>query len=168
MGNSNQLTIHPIKTEAMLVRKSPFIGPLPPLYFGSGMIHVVESSTCLGMKLNCRLSWSEHFSQFRESFVHKVKAMKRMKYLPVKTLQEIYFKTVIPSLTYCILIWGNCSTALFSSLESTHSRAAGIIYNLDSFISDAGCLLNSYWPSVSYFYKNSVYSYTSFDSLVNP
>ena len=56
-----------------------------------------------------------------------------MKYQPVKTLQEIYFKTIIPSLTFCILIWGNCSTALFSSLESTHSKAAGIIYNLDSF-----------------------------------
>ena len=89
------------------------------------MIRVAESSTCLGEKLYCRLSWSEHVSQVRKTFVHKVKAMKRMKYQPVKTLQETYFKTIIPSLTYCI--WGNCSTALFSSLESTHSRAAGII-----------------------------------------
>ena len=31
---NNQLTIHPIKTEAMLIRKSPFIGPLPHLLFG--------------------------------------------------------------------------------------------------------------------------------------
>ena len=91
------------------------------------MIRVAESSTCLGEKLYCRLSWSEHVSQVRKTFVHKVKAMKRMKYQPVKTLQETYFKTIIPSLTYCILIWGNCSTALFSSLESTHSRAARII-----------------------------------------
>ena len=75
---------------------------------------------------DCRLSWSEHVSQVRKSFVQRVEA-KQMKYLPVKTLQETYFKTIIPSLTYCILIWGNCSTALFSSLESTHSRAAGII-----------------------------------------
>ena len=127
MCYSNQLIINPIKTEAMLIRKSPFIGPLPPLYFGSGMIRVAESSTCLGEKLYFRLSWSEHVSQVRKTFVHKVKAMKRMKYQPVKTLQETYFKTIIPSLTYCILIWGNCSTALFSSLESTHSRAAGII-----------------------------------------
>lgn len=72
-----------------------------------------------------------------------------MKYLPVKTLQEIYFKTIILSLIYCILIWGNCSTALFSSLESTHLREARIIFNLD-------CLLNSHWPSVSYFHKKYV------------
>ena len=28
--NRNHLTIHPIKTEAMILRKSAFIGPLPP------------------------------------------------------------------------------------------------------------------------------------------
>ena len=77
----NQLTIHPFKTEAILIRKSPFIGPLPPLYFGYGMIHVVESSTCLGLKLDCRHSWSEDISQERKSLVQKVKAMKGMKFL---------------------------------------------------------------------------------------
>lgn len=66
----NQLTIHPFKTEAILIRKSPFIGPLPPLYFGSSMIHVVESSTS-----------SEDISQERKSLVQKVKAMKGMKFL---------------------------------------------------------------------------------------
>ena len=29
-SNRNHLTIHPIKTEAMILRKSAFIGPLPP------------------------------------------------------------------------------------------------------------------------------------------
>ena len=38
---NNQLTIHPIKTEAMLIRKSPFIGPLPHLRFGSGFVRLV-------------------------------------------------------------------------------------------------------------------------------
>lgn len=51
---NNQLTIHPIKTEAMLIGNSPFIGPLPPLRFGSGFIRLVESSTCLGEKLDKR------------------------------------------------------------------------------------------------------------------
>ena len=51
-SKNNQLTIHPIKTEAMLIRKSPFIGPLPPLYFGS----VVESTTYLGIKLDYHMT----------------------------------------------------------------------------------------------------------------
>ena len=56
------------KIEAMLIRKSSFIGPLPTLYFGSGIIRIVESSTRLAVKLDCRLSWSEHVSQVRKCF----------------------------------------------------------------------------------------------------
>ena len=68
---NNQLTIHPIKTEAMLIRKSPFIGPLPHLRFGSGFLRFVESSTCLGEKLDNRLSWSDHISHVRKCFALK-------------------------------------------------------------------------------------------------
>ena len=68
---NNQLTIHPIKTEAMLIRKSPFIGPLPHLRFGSGFVRFVESSTCLGEKLDNRLSWSGHISHVRKCFALK-------------------------------------------------------------------------------------------------
>ena len=56
----NQLTIHPVKTEAMLIRTSQFVGPLPPPYFSSDFIRTVESSTCLGLILNIKLSWSNH------------------------------------------------------------------------------------------------------------
>ena len=67
----NSLYIHgPIKTEAMLIRKSPFNGPLPPLRFGFGYIRLVESSTCLGVKLDNRLSWPDHTSQVRKC-LHK-------------------------------------------------------------------------------------------------
>ena len=68
---NNQLTIHPIKTGAMLIRKSPFIGPLPHLRFGSGFLRFVESSTCLGEKLDNRLSWSDHISHVRKCFALK-------------------------------------------------------------------------------------------------
>jgi len=138
----NQLIIHQVKTEAMLIRKSPFVGPLPPLYFGSHFIQIVESSTCLGFNLD-----------------NKVGALKRMKYLPGKTLAEIYFKTIIPSVTYGIMSWGNCSTTLLSYSDTIHSRAAKIIYSLDSSLSDAACLLTCSWPSISYFYKKCVLSF---------
>ena len=38
----NRLTIHAIKTEAMILKKSTSIGPLPPLYFGTGLINLVD------------------------------------------------------------------------------------------------------------------------------
>ena len=91
----NQLTIHPVKTEAMLIRKSPLVGPLSPLYFGCDFIQIVESTTCLGINLDNKLSWSNHIFYVKKNFMNKVGALKRMKYLPVKTLAEIYFKTII-------------------------------------------------------------------------
>ena len=103
--------------------------------------------------------------------MNKVGALKRMKYLPVKTLAEIYFKTIIPSVTYGILCWGNCSTTLLSHLDTVHSRAARIIYSLDSSLSDAECLSTSNWPPISYFYKKCVLLFMHkvyFDSLSFP
>lgn len=88
--------------------------------------------------------------------MNKVGALKRMKYLPVKTLAEIYFKTIIPSVTYGILSWGNCSTTLLSHLDTVHSRTTRIIYNLHSSFSESECLLNSSWPPISYFYMKCV------------
>ena len=41
----NRLTIHPIKTEAMILKKSTFIGPLLPLYFGTGLVNLVDYTT---------------------------------------------------------------------------------------------------------------------------
>ena len=69
-NRKNQLTILPVKTEPMLIRKFPFVGPLPPLYFGSEFIQVVEA--CLGIKLDNRLSWSKHIFNIRKNFMQKV------------------------------------------------------------------------------------------------
>ena len=55
----NQLTIHPIKTEAMILSKTSFVGPIPPLYFNTGHIDMVNYTTCLGVKIDNRLTWKK-------------------------------------------------------------------------------------------------------------
>ena len=54
-----------------------------------------------------------------------------MRQLPPKVLEEIYFKSIIPAVIYCILVWGNCSSALLNSLNPIHDRAARLIYDQD-------------------------------------
>ena len=105
----NRLTIHPIKTEAMILKKSAFVGPFPPLYFGTGLINLVDSTTCLGVKIDNRLSWSVHIDSVKKHFTQKVGALKRMRILPKQSLEEIYFKSIIPRVTHSISVWGNCS-----------------------------------------------------------
>ena len=48
----NGLTIHSIKTDATILRKSAFVGLPPPFYFGTGPINVIDSTTSLGVKID--------------------------------------------------------------------------------------------------------------------
>ena len=111
--------------KAMILKKSAFVGPLPPLYFGTGLINLVDSY--LGVKIDNRLSWSVHIDSVKKHFTQKVGALKRMRILPKQSLEEIYFKSIIPSVTYSISVWGNCSPSAMNSLNSIHERASRII-----------------------------------------
>ena len=95
----NRLTIHQIKSKAM-------IGPLPPLPFTLG--HLVNSTTFLGVIIGRRLSWFVHINSVKKHFTQKVGALKRMRMLPELSLEELYFKSIIPSITYSTSVWGNC------------------------------------------------------------
>ena len=81
----------------------------------------------------------KHFSQ-------KVGALKSMRQLPPKVLEEIYFKSIIPAVIYGIVVWGNCSSAMLNSLNPIHDRAARLIHDQDDLQS-----LN--WLPLLYFYK---------------
>ena len=141
----NRLNNRPIKTEAMILRKSAFDGPLPPLYFGAGLINLVDCTTCLAVKVDNRLSWSLHIDSVKKHFTQKVGALKKMRILPKQSLEEIYFKSIIPSVTYSILVWGNCSPSAMNSLNSTHARASHITNNLQPSLADDICLSKSNW-----------------------
>ena len=97
-----------------------------------------------------------HIDSVKKHFTQKVGALKRMRILPKKVLEEIYFKTIIPSVTYGISVWGNCSPSALNSLHHIHARAARIVNNLNSTMADETCLIKSDWLPISYFYKKSV------------
>ena len=119
----NKLTIHPSKTEAMILAKQQFIGPLQPLHLGPGFVKLVNSTSCLGVTLDNKLSWHSQVDVVKASFSKKIGALRKMSYLPKSTLEEIYFKTIIPSITYGISVWGDCSQSLLNSLDHIHARA---------------------------------------------
>ena len=153
-----KLTVHPGKCEAMLLMKTPFIGPLQPLYYGLEYIKFVATSTCLGVVIDQKLSWYAQVAQASKNFSKKVRAIKRMGYLPKKVKEQIYYKTVIPCVTYCIAIWGNCSPALFDKIENIHARAARVIYKLPSELPNEQSLAMANWQPLSYIYKSRILS----------
>ena len=107
----NKLIIHPAKTEAIILRITPFIGPIQPIPFDSGFVKIVTLATYLGVTID---------NDFPESFhTWKVKtaALRIMKPFPKYVLRDTYFKAVIPCVTSAISTWGNCSTPLLQLLN---------------------------------------------------
>ena len=91
-----------------------------------------------------------------QSRMRLVCQLKRMRFLPVKVQEEIYFKTVIAAVMYAITVWGTCPPALFEDLEKIHVRAAKIIHQIPSY-TDKGKTMNTVrWDSLDYTYKRKI------------
>ena len=107
----NKLIIHPAKTEAMILRITPFIGSIQPIRFDSGFVKIVTLATCLDVTIDIDLSWSIHTEKVKNSCPENNETF--AKYV----LQNIHFKAVIPCVTSAISVWGNCSTPLLQLLN---------------------------------------------------
>ena len=126
----NRLSIHNGKSEAMLLSTKPLIGPLQELRYEENRIDFVNSTCCLGIEIDNKLSWSPHIDKLCKSYRKKLGALRRMPRLPPKVLEEIYFKTVVSGVSYCIPVWGGCTAPLFDRLEEIHTKAARLIHDL--------------------------------------
>ena len=124
--------------------------------FGDTPIEYVAEAKCLGVKLDQNLSWRPQINYVTKSFNAKVKQLKSMKYLQKAFLEEIYFKTIIPSVTYCMAAWGSCSESLFQEIEKIHVRAAKIIHGIASDNADQDVLRKAKWGTITYLYKRKL------------
>ena len=125
-----RLIAHESKTEAMIISRSNFIGPLPALTYGTKTIELKSSFKCLGLTIDNRLSWQDHIRNICKLFNKKLAVLKRIKFLPHSILESIYFNSIIPSVVYNIVVWGSVSSALMEDIERIHMRALQIVYKL--------------------------------------
>ena len=150
----NSLTPHSAKCEAMLLMRKPHIGPLNSVTIGEDRIEWVKHSRLLGVTINERLSWSRHLTDVKKNFVNKLKLLKRSSFLSRNALLDFYFKIILPSVIYGLVVWGGCPNAeLLHSLEVLHRRAARIIYNLPRDMPTAEAYRHSKWHTLTLYYK---------------
>ena len=154
--NRNQLTVHAGKTEAMILSPKKFIGPLRPILYGTSVINYVKQSTSLGIIIDDKLSWEKQLTKVTNSFNGKMKELKRLRYLPIKIQEEIYFKTVVSAATYCITVWGTSSPAILNAVDALHARAAKMIHKIKGARSTEEILNKAGWEPISYIYKKRV------------
>ena len=152
----NQLTVHTGKTEAMYISCSPFVGPMRKIKFGEDTIEFKTESKCLGVIIDNRLSWKPQVEAVCRKFLSKIRFLRRLKSMQIQTLEDIYYKGAISSVTYCIAVWGTTSAPVFNQLEKLHGKAAKLIYRLPSSTSDHEALQIANWMPISYIYKRRV------------
>ena len=95
-----------------------FIGPLQFIKLGERKIKQVISTRCLGLQIDCCLRWNSQVSGLILSFSQKLNLLKSLYFLPINAKLDFYFKVVLPSITYGILIWGSCGKTLFHELRA--------------------------------------------------
>ena len=115
-------------SRSFILQKPKFIGPLQKICLGQKELSFVAKSTCLGIQIDNKLSWSPHIKSLSKRFSARVKKLKHLKGLDSRILESIYFKGIIPSITYSIALWG--SSKSLQTLEDIHIGAARFIFNI--------------------------------------
>ena len=151
--SKNRLTVHTGKTEAMIISARPFTGPMRPIILGKSYIQFTTKTTCLGVVIDNKLSWRPHIDSLHKKYGGKLKFLKRMKGLPTSVLEEVYYKGIVPSVTYGIAVWGTCSISIFNDREQLHIKAAKLIYKIPSETPDLDVLRIANWKPLNYIYK---------------
>ena len=64
----------------------------------------------------------------------------------------LFFKIILPSVLYGLVVWGGCPD-LLQSLEILHRRAARIIYNLPRDMPTDEVYRHSNWNTLTFNYK---------------
>ena len=166
---TNAMVLHPVKCEAMLLHRSVFIGPMQALTINNVVIKVVKSTRCLGIVIDNKLSWTPHLKETIKSFAKKLNLLKSLKFLPTNSLEQFYFKVILPSITYGILVWGNCNKTLFEELNKMHVRAAKIIFKYDWRYPSCEVISSSKWNTLywNYKYKLATFAHQDIFSVGN-
>ena len=108
--------------------------PLNPVTIGVDRIEWVRHARLLGVTIDNWLSWShKKLKDEKKNFVNKLNLLKRSLFLRRDALLDLYFKIILSSVLYGLVVWGGCPNVdLLNSLEILHNRAcaARVIYNL--------------------------------------
>ena len=76
-----------------------------------------------------------------------------MRFLNQQYLKDIYFKGIIPSVLYCIAIWGSCTKSIMFKINNIHLKAARFIQRVKKTVPDSDVLQAANWHSIMWYYK---------------
>jgi len=128
---NNKLTLNMTKTEFLLIGSRQKLATLaaPPVIESNGLpIKQVNSTTSLGVTIDCNLSWKEHIEKLSRKIASAIGALKRIRPFVHQSILHLIFKSLVqPHFEYCNIVWGNCGKTLLDKLQKLQNRAARVL-----------------------------------------
>ena len=94
----------------------------------------------------------------KKSFANKLDLLKRSRFLPKSVLRDFYFKIILPSVKYRLVLWEVCSNSNpRDSIERLHCRASRILFNLPRDMPSKEVLAYDRWPTIFLYYKIDIF-----------
>lgn len=126
----NQLTLNTKKTKAMLFCSNHNLDKTDQLclYLKNTQLENVTHCKYLGLTLDQTLKWDLHINNICLTVSKYIGLFYRIRrWLSVEHLNIVYKALVLPRLSYCDVVWGNCNQMLCDKVERLQNRAGRAI-----------------------------------------
>lgn len=153
-SRSNSLTIHPKKCKLVLISRKNYYGPMQNVQICGSSVEIVNSTKCLGIEIDSKLSWNNQIDTVCKNFNAKLKKLYTMRLQSSNTLETIYFSGILPTALYSIVVWGN--SCRLHEVNKIHARAARFVRRLPKKLNDEEALLAAGWKSIDFYYKKAI------------
>ena len=113
------------------------------------VIQATTSATCLGLRLDPELKWSNHIAYLRRACGYRLITLARARRcIPEKIRKNIITATVFSLLDYCDTVYSNCSITLKCSLQRIINFAVRIQCGLKKSEHVTTARLRLDWPTI--------------------
>ena len=133
----NRLILNVSKTKVMLfARKSKIKYMKLEIYYDNHKLEMVDNFKYLGIILDSRLDWSQHFSYIKMKISKAIGCIRRIKtFLTRKTIINLYYAMILPHIDYCCTSWGIYSQTNIDKLQRLQNKYIRLVYGVSRYTS---------------------------------
>ena len=160
----NHMIANPGKFKGVIFQKGNKDSSGTPMNINDKIIESSADVTLLGVKVDCKLSFSKHISTLCKQAGNQLNALKRVhKYLTLDTKVQLAKTFVLSTFNYCPIVWHFCGNGDMHKIEKVNERATRFIYN--DYTTDYLTLLEENEESTMYLKRIRIIAQEVYKSL---
>jgi len=143
---NNNLELNESKTQIMLItnKKFEFLADSISITVGNQVIKCVPKIKCLGLIIDCELSWKDHIIHVTKKANATMYSLYPYMYLLTHSQRALIVNSHILSIImYLFVIWGNANCKQIESINKVIKRSAKMIDLARKYDSASECLQNN-------------------------